>query len=102
MVTDCLTDRLVSESILTVNVKFDGDGDGGRDVTCNRLISTNGDGDSTPSTEGFLDSYIVLGRNFSTGTDMDSDPLRRFSPMATVPILGQISVPGIRIRLWWK
>ena len=32
-------------------------------------------------------------------------PVWRFSLMATVPILGRISVPGIRIRIclcWWK
>ena len=38
------------------------------------------DTDSTPCTEGFPDSYIVLCRNFSTGTDLDSDPCTEIFP----------------------
>ena len=38
------------------------------------------DTDWTPCTEGFPDSYIVLCRNFSTGTDLDSDPCTEIFP----------------------
>ena len=50
-------------------------------LSCNGLFPpTETDTDSTPCTEGFPDSYIVLCRNFSTSMDLGLDPCTEIFP----------------------